>query len=153
MSVRVHRQRPAEELGDAELCAAVEAALARGGVEGRPVDVVLTDDPTLADLHDRFLNDPSPTDVIAFELGEEGTQDGDPWAEIWVSVDRARAVAARRGVRPARELALYCVHGALHLAGYDDHEPEDRSAMRAAEGDVMRALGYEDDPAPHEEDA
>ncbi len=149
MSVRVHRDAEARELDDAALAAAVEAALAHGGVTGKHVALVLVDDPTLAELHDRYLGDPSVTDVMAFELGGEGTED-DPWGEIYVSVDRARAVAADRGVRPARELALYCVHGALHLVGHDDHDDADRARMREAEREVLRALGYESDDAPHD---
>jgi len=53
-------------------------------------------------------------------------------------------------VSEARELALYVVHGALHLCGFDDHDPEQRAAMRLAERAVMSSLGYEADEAPHE---
>ncbi|MCA8978905.1 MAG: rRNA maturation RNase YbeY [Planctomycetes bacterium] len=152
MSVRVHREVPADELSDEAIRAAVRAALEHGGVSGRTVDVVLVDEPTLTELHGRFLDDPTPTDVIAFELGEGDEEDGDPWGEVYVSVDRAREVAGRRGVEPARELALYCVHGTLHLVGFDDIDPEDRARMRDAEALVMSSLGYAADVAPHEMD-
>ena len=133
-------------LADEAVVAAVDAALAHGGRAGVDVDVVLVDDPTLAELHGRFLGDPSPTDVMSFDLGD----DGGPVGELYVSVDRAAAVAAARGVRVERELALYLVHGALHLCGHDDHEDDDRAAMRAAERAVLASLGYEDDLAPHD---
>lgn len=154
MTVRIHREVAADELDDDAVRAAVCAALEHGGEAGRTVDVVLVDDPTLTELHGRFLNDPTPTDVIAFELGsaEADDDDGDPWGEVYVSVDRARDVAARRGVAADRELALYCVHGTLHLVGFDDLDPDERLRMRAAELVVMRALGYADDSAPHEMD-
>ena len=84
--------------------------------------------------------------MIAFDLGEEG---GGPEGEVYVSVERAREVAARRGVEPARELALYLVHGVLHLCGYDDHDEEQSARMRAAETAVLRSLGFTDDDAPH----
>lgn len=151
MSVRIHREVAADELSDDALRAAVCAALEHGGQAGRRVDVVLVDDPTLTELHGRFLDDPTPTDVIAFELGE-GDADDDPWGEVYVSVDRAREVAARRGVEAARELALYCVHGTLHLVGFDDIDPGDRARMREAERHVMSQLGYVADGAPHEMD-
>lgn len=133
-------------VADGEAERAVEAALAHGGRAGILVDVLLVADETLADLHGRFLGDPAPTDVIAFDLGGGGG----PEAEIYVSVDCARRVAAERGVEPARELALYLVHGALHLCGFDDHEDADRSAMRAAERAILAALGYAPDSAPHD---
>jgi len=109
---------------------------------------VIVDDRTLADLHGRFLGDPSPTDVIAFDLGAEG---GGPAAEIYASLDCARRVAARRGVSLERELALYLIHGSLHLCGLDDHAEEGRREMRNAERALLAELGYEHDSAPHEE--
>ena len=137
----------ARPLTDEAVAAAVDAALAHGGRPGIDVDVVFVDDPTLADLHARFLGDPSVTDVMSFDLGDDA---GGPSGELYVSVDRAEAVARDRGVRCARELALYLVHGALHLCGHDDHDPEERAAMRRAERAVLDALGYEPDDAPHD---
>ena len=111
------------------------------------IDVVMVDDPTLAALHARFLGDPTPTDVMAFDLGHEG---GGPEGEIYVSLDRARAVAAARGADVARELALYLVHGALHLCGFDDHAEAERERMRAAETSVLDGLGYAREALPHD---
>jgi hypothetical protein len=34
--------------------------------------------------------------------------------------------------------------------GFDDHAPDDRAAMRAAESAVLSALGYGADDAPHD---
>jgi len=137
---------PPEGLDDDAARAAVEAALAHGGRPGIDIDVVFVGDEALSELHERFLDDPSPTDVIAFDLGGGPG----PVGEVYVSVDRARDVATGREVELARELALYLVHGALHLCGFDDHEDEDRAAMRAAELVVLRGLGYPDDTLPHE---
>lgn len=150
MSVRVFLEVPTAPLAPPEVERAVETALEFGGRPGLRVDVVLVDDPTLAELHGRFLGDPSPTDVMAFDLSEdephpvEGEPREDPEAEIYVSVDRARAVAEERGIDEADELRLYVVHGALHLCGYDDRAPEDRARMRAAEGAVLTRLGAEE---------
>ena len=147
MTAEVHweweGQRPLEDVAVTE---AVGAALDQGGRSGIELVVIFVDDPTLADLHERFLADPSPTDVMSFDLGEGPG----PAGEVYVSVDRARERAEVRGVDLARELCLYVVHGTLHLCGLDDHEPGDREAMRAAEALVMTRLGYPEDDAPHE---
>jgi probable rRNA maturation factor len=131
---------------DAEATRAVEVALEHGGRPGIEVEVLLVSDTALTELHGRFLGDPTPTDVITFDLGDGGG----PEAEIYVSVDCALRVAADRAVEPARELALYLVHGALHLCGFDDHEDEDRTAMRTAEREVLASLGYAPDASPHD---
>ena len=147
MNVRVHRTIELRELGDAAVRRAVRRALAHGGRPDLRVDVVFVDDAALAELHLRFLDDPEPTDVIAFDLSGDG--DDGPQAEIYVSGERAREVAARRGVTAARELTLYVVHGALHLCGYDDARTAQRRRMRAAEATVLEALGFPPDDAPH----
>ena len=130
-----------------ELQRAVAAALENGGCGGREVSLAVVSDPTLTELHGRCLGDPTPTDVMSFELGEEG--DG-PFGEVVVSADFAERVAAERGVAFERELCLYAVHGTLHLCGMDDHEPEERAAMRAAERAVMGTLGFAEDRLPHD---
>ncbi len=146
MSVRVFSEVPSAPLTVEEAERAVLAALEFGGRPDLRVDVILVDDATLADLHGRFLGDPSPTDVMAFDLSDEtpfpgeGEAGEDAEAEIYASVDRARAVAAERGEDAAAELRLYLVHGALHLCGYDDREPAERARMRAAEAEVLSRL-------------
>ncbi len=138
--VRVHwATRARRSLSNRDVARAVEAALAHGGRPGAEIAVVFVDDPTLAELHERVLSDPTPTDVITFDLGEEG---GGPVGELYVSPERARAVARRRGGSVERELSLYVVHGVLHLCGYDDEKPRDRSRMRAAERAVLERLGF-----------
>ena len=136
----------APELSDADVAAALEAALSHGARPGIGLEVVFVDAETLRRMHAEVLDDPTETDVITFDLGEGPG----PAGELYVSVDRARTVAAKRGVTLARELTLYLVHVALHLCGYDDHEEEDRRAMRDAEREVMGTLGFEADDAPHE---
>lgn len=148
MTVRVDGELEVDEAFAAGLEAAVEAALRRGGREGLSVDLIVVSDETLAELHGRFLGDGSNTDVMAFDLGED--EAGGPQGEIYVSVDRARARAAVRGVAERRELALYAVHGALHLCGFDDHAEADRLRMRELERAVLDELGYPPDDAPHE---
>lgn len=100
------------------------------------LSVVFLTDAALAALHGRFLDDPTTTDVITFAadpaLGTGG--------EICVSADTAARCARERGEDLAGELALYLVHGWLHLAGHDDLEPRRKRAMRRAEARALRLL-------------
>ena len=95
----------------------------------------LTDD-EMARVHESFLQDPTPTDVLTFPGDEIHGHAG----EICVSVDRADHEAQHRGHTLARELTLYIVHGWLHLAGWDDHSPADRRRMRRAEARLLDKL-------------
>ncbi len=130
-------------LDDDEVRRIAAGALAYGGRAGVDLDIVFVTDPALRDLHGTWLGDPSDTDVITFDLAGGGAG---PVGELYVSVDCASRVAPTRPVPLERELALYVVHGVLHLCGHDDHDDLERERMRRAEAAVLRALGYPDDP-------
>ena len=49
----------------------------------------------------------------------------------------SREFLARRGFAYEREVALYAIHGTLHLLGYDDHAPDDRRRMRRRERTLL----------------
>lgn len=121
--------RPEREL----VARAAAAARVVGRREDDAVSLLLTDDAEIARLHGVFLGDPTETDVISFDI--------DATAEVVVNVDRAAREATRRGVSRADELALYVVHGVLHVCGFDDIEQEARARMRIAEREVLVALG------------
>jgi len=111
----------------------------RGGCPSGELSIVFMTDDALAQLHADFLDDPTPTDVITFEGAPElGTA-----GEICVSADRAAAFAAEHDRDFAQELALYLVHGWLHLAGYDDLQPALKRQMRAAEARAIACLANE----------
>lgn len=126
---------------------AVRAAREHGGRRELGLSIAFVTDRALARLHARFFGDPSPTDVITFDLSDE--IEG-PAGEVCVSAECARKRSRARGVEFERELLLYVVHGVLHLCGFDDRTAADRTRMRAAELVVMRTLGYADDRSPHD---
>jgi probable rRNA maturation factor len=128
----------------ASLAAAVRvldrnAARVRGGCPAGELSVAFLTDAALARLHGAFLGDPSATDVITFAGNAAHAQAG----EICVSADAAVRRAGRASPALSREVALYVVHGWLHLAGYDDLRPAAKRAMRRAEARAMRILSGE----------
>jgi probable rRNA maturation factor len=134
------RLRRPRGLGDARIRRAAEAALAHGRRPDLELGIVFVDDPDLCRMHAEWLDDPTPTDVITFDLGSD--LEG-PAGELYVSTERARAVARERGLDVVGEHLLYVVHGALHLCRFDDRDPRDRARMRAAERKVLAAIGRE----------
>jgi len=101
---------------------------------GRDADLSLAyvGDAEIRDLNERFLDHKGATDVLAFPMDDSPGPDR-LLGEIVVSAETAVAEAARRGIPADAELALYTVHGLLHLLGYDDQAPADRRRMRRAE--------------------
>jgi len=126
-----------EALGQAERVQEVVAAVwqfAKADLSAQ-LEVALMGQEEHCRVHQRFLNDPSPTDVMAFPY-----QDEELFGEVLINVDMARAQAQERGHEALWEATLYLVHGCLHLVGYDDQTDEERARMRAAESAVMEIL-------------
>lgn len=108
-------------------------------IQAGELSIVFVDDPVIADIHGRYLNDPTATDVITFPADSEMASAG----EIIISVDHARTRAKELHLPVSHELSLYLAHGWLHLAGYDDRNESDREKMRAAEAAAIHVLAAE----------
>jgi probable rRNA maturation factor len=118
----------------------VRRALEAEGLETpASISIALVDDATIRVINRRHLDHDCPTDVISFLLSEPG----EPIlaGELVVSAERAAALSRRFGIDPWAELALYVVHGLLHLRGYDDAAAPDRDAMRCREGEILAHCG------------
>lgn len=117
---------------------AVLKILEKAGIETGEISVAIVDDATMAELHQRYLHEEGPTDVLSFPLEEgEGHLEGD----VIVSADTARRWSERIGWPPEHELLLYIIHGTLHLVGYNDRTPAERKKMRQVERNVLAQLG------------
>ncbi|HEX5166119.1 MAG TPA: rRNA maturation RNase YbeY [Thermomicrobiales bacterium] len=89
----------------------------------------LSDDATIAALHEQFFNDPTATDVITFPAGD-GDDGGEAYlGDVVVSVETAARQAGEGDHSVAREIAFLGLHGLLHLTGYNDPDDEQRVAM------------------------
>jgi probable rRNA maturation factor len=117
----------------------VRRVLTLEGVEEATISIALVDDPTIRVINRRHLAHDWPTDVITFLLSEPGDQS--LAAELVVSAEMAASTARDVGVDPRSELALYLVHGLLHLVGFDDTTLEAADAMRRREGEILALAG------------
>jgi len=121
---------------------AVEAVLARDRLSKRSLCVLLVNDADSARLHDLHFGDPTPTDVMSFPDGAPDPSSGlTRLGDLAISVEVARRVGHQRGRPMHEEIALYVLHGALHLLGYDDIEDSDRDEMWSVQRSVMTGLG------------
>lgn len=95
--------------------------------EGHPdveLSVSLVAREEIADLHERYLGEPGPTDVLSFPQGEEA-EDG---VRLLGDVVVCPEVAAEQE-GPESDVGLLLVHGILHLLGYDHETDRDRAEM------------------------
>lgn len=94
------------------------------------LNYIFCSDKFLLSLNDRYLNHKTLTDIITFDYSDEADKiEGD----IFISVDRVRDNAQALDNTFEDELHRVMVHGVLHLSGYGDKSPEEKSRMRKKE--------------------
>jgi len=129
-----------------QLRAAIRATLVAEQVAQAEVSMTMVSGPRMRELNRQYLQHDYDTDVLSFCL-EQADDFGFLLGQLIVSVDYARqqsqqlSSAAGHEVSLLQELALYLVHGTLHLVGYDDQEPADQTLMRQRELACLEPLG------------
>ena len=89
----------------------------------------------MASLHQKFMHQTGPTDVLTFKHGE-----------IFISVETAKRHARAFGNSLTSELCLYIAHGLLHLHGFDDRTRAAARKMKAIQKKILRDCSRIDEP-------
>jgi len=90
------------------------------------VEVSFITDEAISKIHAEFLGDPTPTDVITFAHGE-----------ILISTETAIRQAVEHVLAPEREVALYLIHGLLHLNGHEDESDAGFATMKRLQESIL----------------
>jgi probable rRNA maturation factor len=105
------------------------------------LSLLLVDEAAMTELHEKWMDEPGPTDVLAFPMdelrpgqlsggvSEEGVADPGLLGDVVLCPAVAKAQARQAGHSMVHELHLLCTHGILHLLGYDHAEPEEHKEM------------------------
>ena len=112
------------------------------GVKEAEISLAFVDNATIHTLNKRYLDHDEPTDILTFPLSEPSAKK--LAGELVISAEMAKSVAEERGHGVDVELALYVIHGILHLCGFDDGTPKDANAMRRRERHYLQRLGLPD---------
>jgi probable rRNA maturation factor len=119
-----------------QMRAAVRAVLQGERNSSANISLAFVDDATSERINRQYLGHEGPTDVITFPLGAKPLH-----GELVIGAQVASRVAAERGHDMQHELALYVIHGMLHLCGYDDKTPGPLRLMRQREAQYLALLG------------
>ena len=130
----------------------VQAALVRASLPASQLDVavLLVDEDAMRRLNRDYRGKDKPTNVLSFPGGEmAGLPDDEPTllGDIVLCPAVVEGEAAAQGKPQGFHWAHLCVHGALHLAGYDHVEEEQARAMEDLEVEILGELGI---PDPYE---
>jgi len=113
------------------------------------LSIRLVDVPSMTSLHEHFMNEPGPTDVLAFPMDElhdrrddsDDEEDAPPTllGDVVLCPDVARSQALTAGHGTEDELHLLCTHGVLHLLGYDHGEPAEEQEMFSTQTRLLQS--------------
>ncbi len=93
------------------------------------ISIIFCSDNYILDINQKYLQHDYFTDIITFDYCEGDKLSGD----LFISVDSVLENSLEYKSDFMEELNRVIVHGLLHLIGYDDHNDEDISQMRAKE--------------------
>jgi probable rRNA maturation factor len=136
------------EVDETSLSSVARHTLERLGVNPlAELSVIVVDTGTMSALHERWMGEPGPTDVLAFPMDEldtsRGPDDDEPGptllGDVVLCPEYARRGARAAGHSLADELHLLTTHGVLHLLGYDHGEPEEEREMFALQNRLLQA--------------
>jgi probable rRNA maturation factor len=127
------------------------------------LSVLLVDVPAMTDLHQRWLGEEGPTDVLAFPMDElrppsrgSGQPEHGPDDVVGQALLGDVVLCPQVALEQAREashdlqdeLDLLCTHGILHLLGYDHAEPGEQAAMFGLQDRLLAAWRAQGAPGP-----
>jgi probable rRNA maturation factor len=109
------------------------------------LSVLAVDVATMSSLHQQWMDEEGPTDVLSFPMDElrPGNDDDEPEPGLLGDVVLCPAVAAQQaasaGHSTAHELDLLTTHGILHLLGYDHAEPDEEREMFGLQTELLKS--------------
>jgi len=144
------------DVDDRDLVAVARHVLARMGVSPlAELAISLKDVTEMERLHVQYMDEPGPTDVMAFPMDEldlrgsrgvpqgSASEDEDEQPTVLGDVVLCPEVAERQardaGHGTQDELELLCTHGVLHLLGYDHAEEEEHREMFGLQGELLES--------------
>lgn len=136
-------ETPLSQQQQQAVLAAAEAALAcEARTGGLSVRIVTPEEIRQANAGFRQVD--RVTDVLTFPAWEGEALLAPPdgyLGDIMICRDRAVEQAEQYGHSVERELGFLCVHGVLHLLGYDHMTPEEETLMRQRQTKILESIG------------
>lgn len=137
MKIRINNQQ-GTPVKISEIRDLVRYTFQKEGIKGANVEIsiLLVDDKGIQELNKEYLGRARPTDVISFRMWEGPFYKLHP--ELLGDVVVNVAQAKRSGRQFKRELALYIVHGLLHLLGYVDDTKQNARRIHRRCTEILR---------------
>lgn len=123
MPVHIFNNQDSLEIDQAQVETLVAQTLSFLEESYEELSIHFVDIDEITSLHEKYFDDPTPTDCITFPLDDADLEHrvlGDVFVCPEVGIEQAK----EENTDPYFEVSLYIMHGILHLIGYKDHTPE-----------------------------
>jgi probable rRNA maturation factor len=140
--VAIHSNQEVVPIDRGRMREIVRTLLAGEEIGDFEISLAFVDNETIHVLNKRYLDHDEPTDVLSFPLSDPSAKKLS--GELVIGVEVAKDRAEEMGHAVDAELALYVIHGLLHLCGYDDKRPDLETEMRARERHWLAQFGLPD---------
>ena len=109
------------------------------------LEISLVDEAEMTRLHEEWMDEAGPTDVLSFPMDElrpnelsENDEVPVVLGDVVICPDVARKQGDTAGHGMDHELRILLVHGILHLLGFDHLEPDEEVEMFALQGKIVK---------------
>ena len=104
------------------------------GFEVGELNYRITNDDEILEVNRTYLNHDYYTDIITFDYVDGKVVHGD----VVISLDTVRSNSIKFGVNFTEEYLRVCIHGLLHLCGFNDKTDEESGRMRLEENACLK---------------
>lgn len=112
--------------------------------------VLLTDDAEMQSLNAQYRKKNAPTNVLSFPTPKAmKSMIKGHLGDLALGFGICAKEAAEQNKSLSDHLTHLCVHGTLHLLGYDHQDDKEAQEMEALERDILKGLGISD---PYKDD-
>ncbi len=110
------------------------------------INMKLVDDETIQAFNKDYSGNDYATDVLSFSYIEGAAleKDSNPEVEprelgdMLISLETAERQADEAGIKLAEEIATLCLHGILHIYGFDHANLSERRVMDSWQADILK---------------
>ena len=107
------------------------------------LNVIFINDEVMHEMNKNYRGIDRTTDVLSFALNDNKRIETEinVLGDIYISIDKMKSQAIDYGHSEKRELSFLCVHGILHLLGYDHMEKNEEEVMFKLQKEILEELG------------
>ena len=129
-----------EEVDTTDIKKVLDIAIKKLNLSNIEFNIIFVDNDYIHKINKEYRNIDRETDVISFALEDDlyfPVMDTKVLGDIYISIDKAKSQAKEYGHSFKRELCFLCVHGFLHLNGYDHMEKDEEKIMFGLQEEIL----------------